>query len=191
LAGGSLEPVYEGKPSKPQLQSPSHYKLFISKDDGQIVHLVPHVTMGTLCDTLKEKGLGDPRVQLQRHTRKNPLPLLKKLKKQQDKYPFYLEKLKGKASLDMDNVNSRAVAFIEQQKDNGAMRTASAHWRERYQRLNQGGENSDDSVLDEAMDEFAAWDEDSKPRTLDEATVLRINNWISDVEKALHSDNDA
>ena len=161
---------------------PPLYRL--SRGSNGDVEITPHVTLSNLCDNLKLKGLGDPRDQIKPRP-PDPLPLLRRRKRQQKKYPFYQEKLKGRALQDMDLTNSKASGFIEQQKE-GNIRTASANWRERYNKMQAFDKVSQDSQtsVDDAV-HFAAWDEDRKPQQLDEQSYSRIESWLKDVEHAL------
>ena len=79
-----------------------------------------HVDVGVLCKHLQSRGLGDPRKLLQsdrknrRDDARQAASLLRKRTRQERKFDFYLEKLRGCAKIENDVVNSRAEAFIAQ-----------------------------------------------------------------------------
>ena len=180
-----------GKKSRPQTERDRRHFIQepvalyrVSNASNGAIEITPHVTLSKLCDDLKNKGLGDPRDQIKPRP-PDPLPLLRRRKRQEKKYPFYKEKLRGCALQDMEVTNSKATAFIEQQKE-GQLRTVSANWRERYNKMQAFDKVSQDS--DSSLDDdhqFAAWDEDRKPHQLDEQSHKMIEIWLDKVQEAL------
>ena len=143
-----------------------------------------HVTSAVLCDHLVQHGLGDPREALpKREVTPDPQHLIRKRKRQRQRYPYYDEKLKGCALLDMQTANAKAEAFITQQRDarDGAM---SAQWRSRFRQVLGNAPERNANWDAYSISDFAEWDEDRPRITLDKDFKVRITAWIDDVYKA-------
>ncbi|KAH3706650.1 uncharacterized protein LOC127856994 [Dreissena polymorpha] len=141
-----------------------------------------------LCEYLEQNGFGLPKMvntnslyrrggqSLPRNYKSRPLP----------RNPSKREKIKGRARLDQEMANLRALAFCEQQTQTKTFRTASANMRNRDVLLmeeelkeNMQRDGFDDNIYDDDDDDKASI---VRMPIKQEELFLRINNWVSDVE---------
>ena len=80
-----------------------------------------HLTPAGLCEILRQRGLGDPRSvpnassRSKRGPSASSLLCMHRYKKLMEKRPrYYMEKLKGKARIDLDVANAKAQTFCEE-----------------------------------------------------------------------------
>lgn len=146
-----------------------------------------------LCEHMKAHGLGEPVMITSSHNlvREGLPPGVKARRLPRD--PSTREKIKGRARLDYELANLRAVAFCEQQRPR-AFRTASADMRnrdvifaeeeerEQVHRELQDLERLDDGIGDVEDDANSLV---GSPLSREEL-FCRIEAWASDVDKALH-----
>ncbi|XP_076460992.1 uncharacterized protein LOC143293701 [Babylonia areolata] len=151
-----------------------------------------------LCEHLKTHGLGEPILSTHSHTGRQPTSLPPGVRARcLPRDPSTREKIKGRARLDYELANLRAVAFCEQQHPR-VFRTASADLRDRDIRLLEEEErenvyrnlnNPRGDADDQNGDVEGADDDDSSlvgsPLSREEL-FLRIEAWADDVDKALH-----
>ena len=184
--------VSKSEPQNIGLQYPLHeedaiLKLTLNKK-GEL-GVQRHITTDYLCKHLKAQGYGDPRDSMPLPVPMNPNYFLRRRMRQRNKYPYYDEKLKGCARMDMESANSKAAAFIEQQKDaqtaSPNKRHASATWRKRFRRVIGGNNVERLTEKGDQISMFEFWDEDRPNYALDEMVEVRINAWLVEVNKAL------
>ena len=146
-----------------------------------------HVDVTSLCVHLQSRGLGDPRSLLppnprsRREEERKVTSLLRKRARQQRKFAFYIEKLRGCAKVESDVINSRAEAFIAQQVGDGTTRD-----RKKFRYVLFGNErNADDRVSDRCSSVGDVTDDG-----VDESERFkRISDWIKTVNEATKSEN--
>ena len=178
--------AYEALQKKEQKAVPSEssYDLDESGNSRKRAKLDP----GQLSDYLRERGYGSPVIVRSSETLRRLAQMLPKNYKPRalPKNPSHREKIKGRARLDQEMANLKALAFCEQQAPR-VFRTASADMK-----------NRDVQFIEEEMREHiqregrrgAAEDDDDcasvvmSPMRQDEL-FMRIGNWIEDVENAL------
>ena len=144
-----------------------------------------------LCKHLKLCGLGLPTIvsskstymrvsqSLPRGMRSRPLP----------RNPSKREKIKGRARLDQELANMKAIAFCEQQAPK-VFRTASANMRNRDVEFMEDDfkEQMQREGFDVLLDDIVDDDDDNasivRMPVKHEELFLRINNWVTDVESS-------
>lgn len=137
-----------------------------------------------LSEHLRDSGFGDPIMltwSAKDHLSKFHLPKGRRARKLPSN-PSQREKIKGRARLDYEMANMRAVAFCERQAPK-VFRTASAHMR-----------NRDVQFIEEEVKENMQRDIELDADDSDSIIVMkvdreelfeRINTWIEDVTKSL------
>lgn len=147
-----------------------------------------HLTPSSLCDILRERGLGDPRASLPAPSehRSNPLPLIRKRQRLMKRTQwYYIEKLKGKAMVESDVANAKAQTFCEEVKARKPMRTASAALRARRQMQ----KDSSSDLIRASQDDK---DEDGDVEHVDDEDQVvpaedlfeKIQTWMDNCRKA-------
>lgn len=139
-----------------------------------------------LSEHLRDSGYGDPIMltwSAKEHLSKFNLPKGRRARKLPSN-PSQREKIKGKARLDYEMANMRAVAFCERQAPK-MFRTASAHMRNRDVQFVE--EEEKENIQREV--ELDSDDTDSViVMKIDREDLLqRINTWMDDVTKSLAS----
>ena len=141
-----------------------------------------------LTDYLREHGYGSPVVVQSNETLKRLAQMLPRNYKPRalPKNPSHREKIKGRARLDQEMANLKAVAFCEQQAPR-VFRTASANMKNRDVQFVE--EEMREHLQREGMRGAAEDDDDCasvvmSPMRQDEL-FMRIGTWIQDVENAL------
>lgn len=141
-----------------------------------------------LCDHLQHCGLGLPAIvtnrssykrvtqTIPRNMRSRPLP----------RNPSKREKIKGRARLDQELANMKALAFCEQQAPK-VFRTASANMRNRDVQFVE--DEFKEHMQREGFDAFIDDIEDDDASVVrmpvkHEELFLRINNWVTEVENS-------
>ncbi|XP_052770594.1 uncharacterized protein LOC128210344 isoform X2 [Mya arenaria] len=142
-----------------------------------------------LREHLQRHGFGLPRIihknqvyrsasqTLPRNYKNRPLP----------KNPSKREKIKGRARLDQEMANLRALAFCEQQTQTKAFRTASANMRNRDVQFME--EELKEHLAREGNDVILDDDEDDNSSIVHmpmerEELFVRINTWVTEVESS-------
>ena len=140
-----------------------------------------------LTDYLREHGYGTPVVVRSNETLRRIAQMLPKHYKPRTlpKNPSHREKIKGRARLDQEMANLKAVAFCEQQAPR-VFRTASANMKNRDVQFVE--EEMKEHLQREGRQGVAEDDDDCasvvmSPMRQDEL-FMRIGTWIQDVENA-------
>lgn len=152
----------------------------------------PQVDILKLCEHLKAQGLGEPLMHTSSHFHyRDKLPP-GVASRTLPRDPSTREKIKGRARLDYELANLRAVAFCEQQHLQ-AFRTASANLKNRDVRFVEEEEREQvhKDLLEEDDGRLPVDDEDDASSLVGsplsrEELFSRIQAWADDVDKALH-----
>ncbi|XP_045189701.1 uncharacterized protein LOC123547024 isoform X2 [Mercenaria mercenaria] len=148
----------------------------------------------SLCEHLKQRGLGLPSLVKSASTyrRITQVPPRGMRSRSLPRNPSKREKIKGRARLDQEMANMKALAFCEQQAPK-VFRTASANMKNRDVQFME--EDFRQHMQREGFDVFIEDDDDDDNASVvrmpvkQEELFVRINNWVEEVEtscKAYH-----
>lgn len=143
-----------------------------------------------LAEYLNQKGLGLPNLVRSSHTYRRISQVIPRGWKSMPlpKNPSSREKIKGRARLDQEMANMKALAFCEQQAPK-VFRTASANMRNRDVQFME--EELRDNIQKEVDGDVIDFEDDNASIVMmpfkQEELFLRINTWIDEVESACKS----